>query len=146
MASSKLSHAASTLQIVATLVGAIFIVTFVLYGLNSQSDVNGTTSQAAAPPATPQQPASSPKANKQAPQGNQTQQQAQSQQGGGQQPSHASQPSAANNASTTTGQRSDPQGSPGANAGKNDSKTTPPAKANTPTPTNALPPKQTGNQ
>jgi len=48
-------HSASTLQITATLIGAIFIVSFVLYGINNQRD-EGAAPQttAAAALATPQ--------------------------------------------------------------------------------------------
>jgi hypothetical protein len=105
------ARAAGTLQIVATLIAAIFIVSLVLYGLNERDDESGNGKTAAPIAATPQS----------APSQQGKQQQVQSQQGGGQQPSApnstATQPSGPSNSSTTTGQGPDARGSQNGNAG-----------------------------
>lgn len=150
---------ANRLQIAATVVSTVFIVSLVLYGLNNQRDENESTAggqqTAAAMPAVPQ-PA---QGDNQQP----GQKQAQAQQGTGEQPSapssSANQPSAASSPSsttaqtpnpqaTTTGQGPNPQGSPGGNAGNSNKAS---AKGgNNPSPGNASPsvrpPNQTGNQ
>jgi hypothetical protein len=100
---------ASTLRIAATLIGAIFIVSLVLYGLNDESEEGGGQKAPTAVAVTPQ-PAPG-------------EQQAQSQQSGGQQPtspsSTATQPSGPSNPSTTTGQGPNSQGNQNPQSGHN---------------------------
>ncbi len=110
---------AGTLQIVGALIGAIFIVGLVLYGLNHEGE-EGDSKKTAAPITVTPQPAPgqrNPSQGQQSPEP----QQAQSQQGGGQQPSApnstATQPSGPSNPSTTTGQGPNARGSQNGNAG-----------------------------
>src|SRR5665213_3259797 len=89
---------ASTLKVATALIGAIFIVAIVLYGISNRRDETADVGGGAVvATGTPPQPA------------------------GGQQPStpasNAGQPSTASNPSATTGQGPNPQDSPGGNAG-----------------------------
>ena len=104
---------AGTLQIAGALIGAIFIVSLVLYGLNHEGKEDGSQKTTAPITVTPQPaPGQRNSAQGQQPPGPQ---QAQSQQGGGAQPSApnstATQPSGPSNPSTTTGQGPNAQGS-----------------------------------
>jgi hypothetical protein len=58
-------HSASTLQITATLIGAIFIVSFVLYGINNQRDEGAAPQTTAAAALATPQPANAQQNNQQ---------------------------------------------------------------------------------
>ena len=125
---------AGKLQIAATFIGVIFIVTLVLYALNTQRDESGGQQSAAVIQMNPQP----------GPQSGQPQDRQQNQPQSNQQPAAASPDSAkppSNNASSTTGQGGGGEGNPVHDAGDN---ATSPAPADTPTRT--APDKAGGNQ
>jgi hypothetical protein len=105
-------------------IGAIFIVTLVLYGFNNQRDETGGQPSAVAAPATPQP---EPGQQSNLAQGQQGQRQQGQAQPSSQQPSAPSKPSGPNS-STIVGQGGNGQGNNGGNA--NASKNGKPAPAN----------------